>query len=106
MTNLKLNIIWFDELLPEGVQIPSSTLISGPGGTGKPLVEFALVAAWLRSGGSVIGIPLQYPGGELLIMAMKGLYNMDLNDYYGKIVYVQYDLKANGCEKTSPNTLC
>jgi KaiC/GvpD/RAD55 family RecA-like ATPase len=105
MTNLNLNFKWFDELLPEGVQIPSSTLISGPGGTGKPLVEFALVAAWLKSGGNVIGIPLQYPGGELLIMAMKELYNMDLNDYYGKIVYVQFDLKANGCEKTSPNTL-
>ncbi len=105
MANLKLNINWFDEFLPEGVHIPSSTLISGPEGTGKPLVEFALVAAWLNSGGNVIGIPLQYPGGELLIMAMRELYNMDLNDYCGKIVYVQFDLKANGCERTSPNTL-
>lgn len=105
MTNLKLDINWFDELLPEGIQIPSSTLISGPGGTGKPLVELALVAAWLKSGGTVIGIPLQYPGGELLILAMKELYNLDLNDYYGKIVYVQFDLTANGCERTSPNTL-
>ncbi len=40
MATLKTNIRWLDELLPEGILIPSSTLISGPGGTGKPLVEF------------------------------------------------------------------
>lgn len=105
MKTLKINIDWFDELLPEGIRIPSSTLISGPGGTGKPLVEFAIVAAWLKAGGSVIGIPLQYPGGELVIIAMKKLYNIDLTNYPGKIVYVQFDLKADCCEKTSNNSL-
>ncbi|MGM0666342.1 MAG: hypothetical protein ACQETA_03385 [Bacteroidota bacterium] len=105
MKKLKTNISWLDELLPEGIQIPSSTLISGPGGTGKPLVEFAFVTAWLKAGGSIIGIPLQYPGGELLITAMKKLYNMDLNAYQKKIVYVQFDINARGCEETSSNTL-
>ncbi|MBN2402695.1 MAG: hypothetical protein JXN64_09860 [Spirochaetes bacterium] len=105
MTNLKININWFDELLPEGISIPSSTLISGPGGTGKPLVEFAFVAAWLKAGGSLIGIPLQYPGGELLVTAMKNLYNLDLNDYHKKIVYVQFDINTEGCKRTSINTL-
>ena len=71
MTNLKININWLDELLPESISILSSTLISGPEGTGKALVEFAFVAAWLKAGGSLISIPLQYPGGELLITAMK-----------------------------------
>jgi len=105
MTKLKTNIKWLDELLPEGILVPSSTLISGPGGTGKPLVEFAFVAGWLKAGGSLIGIPLQYPGCELLITAIKKLYNVDLNDYYEKIVYVQFDINAEGCEKTSSNTL-
>jgi hypothetical protein len=36
MKNLKINISWLEELLPEGMMIPSSTMISGPGGTGKP----------------------------------------------------------------------
>jgi KaiC/GvpD/RAD55 family RecA-like ATPase len=105
MTNLKININWLDELLPEGILIPSSTLISGPGGTGKPLVEFAFVAAWLKAGGSLIGISLQYPGCELLITTMKKLYNLDINDYHKKIVYVQFDINTEGCEKTSSNTL-
>jgi len=105
MKNLKTNIKWLDELLPEGILIPSSTLISGPEGTGKPLVEFAFLAAWLKAGGSLISIPLQYPGGELLITGMKKLYNLDINDYHGRIAYVQFDINAEGCEKTSSNTL-
>jgi len=105
MTKLKTNINWLDELLPEGILIPSSTLISGPGGTGKPLVEFAFVAAWLKAGGSLIGIPLQYPTGELVKTAMKKLYNMDLVNYHGKVVYIQFDPDVNGYEKTGKDTL-
>ena len=105
MTNLKTNIEWLDELLPEGILIPSSTLISGPGGTGKPLVELAFVSAWLKGGGSLIGIPLQYPKGELVITAMKKLYNMDLEDYRGKIAYIQFDPDTDGCEQIGDDTL-
>lgn len=105
MTQLKTNIEWLDELLPEGISIPSSTLISGPGGTGKPLVEFAFVSAWLRAGGNLIGIPLQYPTGELVKTAMKALYQMDLDDYRGKVVYIQFDPFTDGCKKTGDDTL-
>ncbi|MBN2632159.1 MAG: hypothetical protein JXR66_01290 [Bacteroidales bacterium] len=105
MMKLRTGINFLEELLPEGVLVPSSTLISGPGGTGKPLVEFAFVAAWLKAGGSLIGISLQYPGGELLITAMKKLYNVDLTEYHDNIVYVQFDINVGGCKKTSCNTL-
>jgi len=105
MTKLKTNIHWLDELLPEGILVPSSTLISGPGGTGKPLVEFAFVAAWLKAGGSLIGIPLQYPSGELVRTAMNKLYNMDLKNYHGKIVYIQFDPSATRCEKIKNDTV-
>lgn len=105
MQKLKTNIKWFDELMPEGISIPSSTLISGPGGTGKPLVEFAFVASWLKAGGSLIGIPLQYPSGELVMTATNKLYNTDLKDYHGKIVYIQFDPSFTGCEKIKDDTL-
>lgn len=29
---------WFDHLLPQGLPIPSSIILSGPGGSGKPLI--------------------------------------------------------------------
>lgn len=105
MTHLKTNISWLDELLPQGIVIPSSTLISGPGGTGKPLVEFAFVAAWLKAGGSLIGIPLQYPTGELIKTAMKRLYNLDPDDYHGKVVYIQFDPSLNGFKKAGSDTI-
>lgn len=38
---LKIHQPWLNELLPEGLPYPTTTLISGPGGSGKPLVGFA-----------------------------------------------------------------
>jgi KaiC/GvpD/RAD55 family RecA-like ATPase len=105
MNRLKTNIEWLDGLLPEGISIPSSTLISGPGGTGKPLVEFAFVAAWLKAGGSLIGIPLQYPSGELVKAAMRKLYHMDLDDYRGKVAYIQFDPSTEGCKHAGDDTI-
>jgi len=52
MDTLKLEEEWLQKILPEGLVYPSSTLISGPGGSGKPLVEYAFVASWLKAGGS------------------------------------------------------
>jgi hypothetical protein len=52
---------WFDRLLPEGLPIPSLTLLSGPGGSGKPLIGNVITASWLRQGGSVVFMSLQYP---------------------------------------------
>ncbi len=92
MTTLLVSEIpWLSERLPEGIQIPSSTLISGPGGTGKPLVELALADSWLKAGGSMIAIPLQFPSGEMVAAAMKMLYQTNLGQYQGKVAYIQFD---------------
>lgn len=96
---------WLDQLLPEGIPMPSSTLISGPGGTGKPLVEMAFVSAWLRQGGSVIGLPLQYPTGEMVKATMQKLYGMDLDQYKRKVAYVQLDPSIEGVEIIGEDTL-
>lgn len=45
---------WFDKLLPEGLPVPSSTIISGPGGSGKPLLGAVILSVWLRRGGSTL----------------------------------------------------
>ncbi|MBN2350645.1 MAG: hypothetical protein JXJ22_17545 [Bacteroidales bacterium] len=105
MVKCKSTFKWLDEVIPEGMFVPSSTLISGSGGTGKPLVEFAFVADWLKAGGSLIGIPLQYPSGELVRTVMKKLYNIELNHYRGKIAYIQFDPSVNGYERIKDDTL-
>jgi len=105
MNKLKTDIKWLDKLLPQGIPIPSSTLISGPGGTGKPLVEFAFVSAWLKAGGSLISIPLQYPNTELIQTAMKTIYQIDLLKYRGKIVHIQFDPKIEKYEQIGDDIL-
>jgi len=91
--------------MPEGLPVPSSTLISGPGGTGKPLVSFAFVSAWLKHGGSAIGIPLQYPSLEFVEDAIARLYDVDVKNYRGKLAYIQFDPKFSYIERVSDNTV-
>lgn len=105
MSRLKLEEKWLKKSLPEGFFYPSSTLISGPGGTGKPLVEFAFVSSWLKSGGSVIGIPLQYPTMELVGAALNKLYNIDLKNYHKRIGYIKFAPSINGYKKIGNDTI-
>lgn len=39
MKHLKTNKKWLDQLIPEGILVPSSAIISGPGGSGKPIIS-------------------------------------------------------------------
>jgi len=55
------------------------------------LVELALADSWLKAGGSLITIPLQYPSGEMIASAMMMLYHTDLGQYRGKVAYIQFD---------------
>lgn len=103
MKTLDLKQDWLKKLLPDGFPYPSSTLISGPGGTGKPLVVFAFVSSWLKAGGSVIGIPLQYPTTDFVRISMKKIYNIDMEDYKDKIAYIQFDPNIDGIEKIKEN---
>lgn len=105
METIKIKDDWLKKLLPEGFPYPSSTLISGPGGTGKPLVEFAFVSSWLESGGSLIGIPLQYPTMEFVKTTMNKLYNIDLENYQRKIVMIQFDPHIDEYENIGNNIL-
>ena len=67
------------------------------------MIGFAFVAAWLKAGGSAIGIPLQYPNAELLKSAMKKLYNVELNNYPRQMAYVQFDPKTDQVEQIHSN---
>jgi len=82
---------WFDRLLPEGVPIPSTTLLSGPGGSGKPLIGNVLVAAWLRQGGSVVFMSLQYPDRSFIASSLKSVTQLDLDDYQDRIAFIELD---------------
>jgi KaiC/GvpD/RAD55 family RecA-like ATPase len=51
METIKTNINWFDKILPNGLPIKTTTVITG---SGKPLIGETFPASWLKSGGSVV----------------------------------------------------
>jgi KaiC/GvpD/RAD55 family RecA-like ATPase len=82
---------WFDALVPEGVPVPSSILVSGPSGTGKPFVGLALAASWLRQGGQVIFVPLHSTHPALFEKGLRDLLNLDLRDFAGSHFFILFD---------------
>jgi len=94
---------WFDNLLPHGIPIPSSILLSGPGGSGKPLIGNILVAEWLRQGGSVIFMSLQYPDHRFIAAGIKKVAQLDLDNYKNYTAFIELDTSLEGIHKLGKN---
>lgn len=85
------DIPWMKEVFKEGFETRQSILISGPGGSGKPLVELGFVDAWLKAGGTVLGIPLQYPSLSMVEVSLEEIYGTRLKDYQGQVAFIRFD---------------
>lgn len=105
ISTIRIECDWLQKALPEGMPYPTSTLISGPGGTGKPLVEFAFVASWLKTGGNAVAIPLQYPDARFIDTTMQKLYNMRLDRYQGRVTYIEFEPYIKGFKETKTDTI-
>lgn len=105
MKKLELHQAWLNKVLSEGLPYPTSTLNSGPGGSGKPLIGFAFVYDWLKAGGNVIFIPLQYPEMKLVKTSLMRLYDLNIDEYWNKIAYIRLNPDLDRWEKTNGNTL-
>jgi KaiC/GvpD/RAD55 family RecA-like ATPase len=89
---------WFDALVPKGLLVPSSILLSGPSGTGKPFVGLALAASWLRQGGRVIFVPMHYAHQTLYHSGLRDLLDTDLSDFAGSHIFVLFDSELDAHE--------
>jgi KaiC/GvpD/RAD55 family RecA-like ATPase len=89
---------WFDALVPEGLPVPSSILLSGPSGTGKPFVGLALAASWLRLGGRVIFAPMHHGYRTLFQQGLRELLDADLRDFQGSHFFVLLDSELDASE--------
>lgn len=94
---------WFDRLVPEGIPTHTSTLITGPGGSGKPLIGNIITAAWLRQRGSVVFMSLQYPTHEFIVAGLMNLAQLDLAEYNDRIAFIELDITQEGMESTGNN---
>ena len=94
----KSGIIWLDRLMPQGLIIPSSNLISGPAGAGKPLVGALFVDAWLKNGGTLIHMLINFKReyAENLLRH----FDPSLEKSKEKIVFIEFDPLLEGIEKS------
>ena len=99
MKKLRIGIEWIDNILPDGFPINTSTLVSGPGGSGKPLIGYIFALGWLKNGGKIIFI-LTSTTLEYLKKTME-LLGLDLNEYSGKIFFIELEPSIDGIEKVS-----
>ncbi len=91
-------------LMPEGLPINTSTLISGPGGSGKPLIGDNFVAAWLRQGGSAVFMSLQYPNREFLSTSLRTVTGLDVANYLDRVAFIELDVTIDGMETPDGNS--
>ena len=105
MDRLSLSHGWLDRLLPEGIPYPSATVISGPGGSGKPLIGLAIARDWLRAGGSIVFMPLEHSNLAFIAKSFEKLYDLNVEDYAGKTAYIEFDPEIGGLEKTGDGAL-
>lgn len=91
MDKFEFNWQWLEQIAPEGIKIPSSTLISGEGGSGKPLIGFTMISSWLEKGGDVIFV-LTSTGIDFAENIFKRVYNLDLDKYKEQIRFIELDV--------------
>ncbi len=84
------NASWFREVVPDGLALGETTVISGPGGSGKPLVGLSVVDDWLAAGGSVIVI-LTNSDRTFIEETLSTLYGTTPQEYESQLAWVDFD---------------
>lgn len=103
LSRIKANQDWLDGLLPEGLPVPSSTIISGPGGSGKPLVGAVILATWLRHGGSALVFLINSDRTYVeRLLAMSGVTSSECQS---QIAYVDFDPNSDSIEQIQPDLI-
>ena len=105
MEKLDIAEPWLRQLLPQGWPIGTSTLITGPGGSGKPLIGNVMVSNWLKQGGSVVFMSLQYPSSDFTATGLERVTGEELADYEGHIAFIELDAAMEDMETVSQNRI-
>jgi KaiC/GvpD/RAD55 family RecA-like ATPase len=101
METIKTNIDWFDQILPDGLPIKSTTIITGPGGSGKPLIGEYFLASWLKSGGSIVVMSLQYPDPKFVTTSVKNITGLNIKDYAENVIFIQLNTEIPDFEQVN-----
>jgi len=94
---------WLKRILPDGMVIPSGTIITGPGGSGKLLVGAAFVTAWLKQGGNLVLI-LANATKEYTEQTLA-LFDLDASQYQDRILFAELHPDIDGVEVRQDNRI-
>ena len=103
MNHLNIDEQWMRRLLPQGLPLETSTLITGPGGSGKPLIGNVFAGNWLRQGGSVVFMSLQYPDRSFISEGLRRVAGVELENYEGRVAFIELDAELDGMEVPAKN---
>jgi len=103
MKTVKIGVPWLERVMKEGLPLHTVTLLSGPGGSGKPLIGDNFITAWLRNGGSAVLMSLQYPHTEFIRESLKTIAGLDLNEYKEKVCFISLDTGIDGMSDPEGN---
>jgi len=99
MENLKLGYQWIDDLMPEDINIPSTTVVIGPAGAAKSIVSSMIAASWLKQGGSLIHVLTNFKRDHA--ESLLSYSNVNPVETKGKIVYINFDPQIKNYIQTS-----
>ncbi len=104
MKAVRFNDLWLQQLLPQGYDYPASTFVKGDNDAGKLAFELAFVASWLKAGGSLVAMLIEYPTTAVFKRALQDLFQLNTDDYVKKIMFVLFDARQDTCEQIDPHT--
>lgn len=105
MNRILLDEPWAKRILPRGWPTATSTVLTGAGRSGKPLFGQVVAGSWLRSGGSVVFMPLQYPSHQFIVESMRRVPGVDVADHAGRVAFIELDAEMDGLTMESPRRI-
>ena len=101
--NIPISVPWLGDVLPQGFSSGQSIVVTGPGGSGKPLIGDAFLRSWLHAGGSVVFLSLQYPDPTFLYESYRRVTGDELSDHEDRLAFVELDPSIEGLGGTRGN---
>lgn len=101
LKSIKIAQSWLDDLIPEDIKIPSTTVVTGPAGTAKEILGSMIAASWLNQGGSLIHILMNFKRDHA--EKLLSYYDVNVDKLSNKVVYINFDPQIKTIKQINEN---
>ena len=103
MKYLHTGFSWMDKLIPDGIPLPSSTIITGPAGAGKPIIGAMISNSWLKLGGTLVCLLINFKRDYMENLLTH--FDKDIPSHKDRLVYIEFDPLLESVEKSGSHLL-